>query len=84
MVGALAELGGQASPGCSETIFLSRRGVDGRQVAPVSLIAVISWAIKQHGPGQPLKEGPGSPGQVCAGSLAARRLLHTLWAMAGG
>lgn len=59
--------------------------MDGRQAAPVSLIAVISWAIKQPGPGQPLKEGPVSPGQVCAGSLAAQLLLHTqsgLWQVA--
>lgn len=57
MGGALAELGGQASPGYSETILPSRRRADRRQAAPVSLITVISWAIKQQRPGQPLKEG---------------------------
>lgn len=45
-------------------------------MAPVSLITVISLAIKQPRPGQPLKEGPVSPGQVCAGSLAAWPFLH--------
>lgn len=45
-------------------------------MAPVSLITIISVAVKQPRPGQPLKEGPVGPGQVCAGSLAARPFLH--------
>lgn len=43
VVGALAELGGQASPRCSETIPSAGGRADGRQAAPVSLIIVISW-----------------------------------------
>lgn len=84
MVGALAEHGGRPPPGAQKPSFLAGRRVDRRQVAPVGLITVISQAIKWHGPGQPLKEGPVSPGLVCVGSLAAQLLLHTLGAVAGG
>lgn len=60
-------LGSRPPPGAQKPFSAGGRA-DRRQAAPVSIITVISWAIKQHGPGQPLKEGPVSPGQVCAGS----------------
>lgn len=67
---AVAELGGQSAPGVWKPSSSGGRRADRRQVAPVGLITIISQAIKQHGPGHTLKEGPVSPGQVCARSLA--------------